>query len=123
MAAPLRSANPELTTSVQFAHFGVLDVGTQSKASTATSILVNLLIAFVVIVIGAAARKTIVAKTQLTHIELTPIKKEEPPKPKVIPPKIKPLPQIVKVEPPKIINVPKPIEQPKQPVVKMETPK
>ena len=40
----------------------------------------------------------------------------------MIPPKPKPLPQIVKVEP-KIIQLPKPIEQPKQPVVKMETPK
>ncbi len=122
MAAPLQSANPELARSVQFAHFGVLDVGTQSKASTATSIIINLLIAFVAIVIGAAARQTITTNTRLTHLELVPLKKEEPPKPKVIPPKPKPLPQIVKVEPPKIINVPKPIEQPK-PIVKMETPK
>lgn len=122
MAAPVYTANSESTRSVQFAHFGVLDVGGQSKASTATSIIVNLAIAFVVIVIGAAARQTVVTNTRMTHLELMPLKKEEPPRPKIIPPKPKPLPQIVKVEP-KIVELPKPIEQPKQPVVKMETPK
>jgi len=116
MAAPLRSANPELAKSMQFSHFGVLDTGSQSKASTATSILLNIAIACVVIIIGAAARKTIATNTQLTHLELVPIKKEEPPKPKIIPPKPKPLPQIVRVEP-KIVDLPKPIEQPKVPVV------
>ena len=43
---------------MQFSHFGVLDAGSQSKASTATSILVNIAIAFVVIVIGAGLRAT-----------------------------------------------------------------
>lgn len=119
MAAPLRSANPELTRNMQFSHFGVLDAGTQSKASTVTSITINCVIAFVLIVISAAARQTIVTNTRMTHLELAPIKKEEPPKPKIIPPKPKPLPQIVKVEP-KIVNLPKVIEQPKQPVIKME---
>jgi len=106
---------------MQFSHFGVLDAGSQSKASTLTSITINCVIAFVLIVISAAARQTIVTKTQMTHLELTPIKKEEPPKPKIVPPKPKPLPQIVKVEP-KIVDLPKPIEPPK-PVVKMDTPK
>jgi TonB family protein len=123
MAPPLRSANPELAKSVQFAHFGVLDAGTQSKASTVSSIGINIVVALVVIIISAAARQTIQTKDRLTQIiEPIPIKKEEPPKPKIIPPKPKPLPEIVKVEP-KIIQLPKPIEQPKQPVVKMETPK
>src|SRR5258708_2031459 len=125
MAPPLRSANPELAKSVQFAHFGVLDAGTQSKASTISSIGINVVIALVVIIISAAARQTIQTKERLTQItEPIPIKKEEPPKPKIIPPKPKPipLPEIVKVEP-KIIQLPKPIEQPKQPIVKMETPK
>jgi len=123
MAPPLRSANPELATNVQFAHFGVLDAGSQSKASTATSVLLNLAIAFVVVVISAAAKHTIAPKTRMTQlIEPIPIKKEEPPKPKIIPPKPKPLPEIVKVEP-KIVNLPKPIEAPKPQVVKMDTPK
>ena len=108
---------------MQFSHFGVLDAGSQSKASTATAVLLNLAIAFVVIVIGAAAKQTIAPNARLTQlIEPIPVKKEEPPKPKIIPPKPKPLPQIVKVEP-KIVELPKPIEQPKQPVIKMETPK
>jgi TonB family protein len=123
MAAPLRSANLEPARSVQFSHFGVLDTGSQSKASTATALLINLALAFVVIVIGAAAKHTLAPNARLTQlIEPIPIKKEEPPKPKVIPPKPKPLPELAKVEP-KIVNLPKPIEQPKQPVVKMEAPK
>lgn len=121
MAVPLRSANIEPARSIQFSHFGVLDAGHQSKASTATSILLNLTIAFVVVVIGAAARRTIAPNARLTQlIEPIPIKRQEPPKPKVVPPK--PLPQIVKVEP-KIVNLPKPIEQPKPQIVKMDTPK
>lgn len=123
MEAPLRNANPQPANSVQFSHFGVLDAGSQSKASTATAILLNLAIAFVVVVIGAAAKQTLAPNARLTQlVEPIPVKKEEPPKPKIIPPKPKPLPEIVKVEP-KIIELPKPIEQPKQPVVKMEAPK
>ncbi len=123
MAPPLRSTNPELAKSVQFSHFGVLDAGSQSKASTATALLINIAIAFVVVVIGAAAKHTLAPNARLTQlIEPIPIKKEEPPKPKVVPPKPKPLPQIVKVEP-KIVNLPKPIEPPKPQIVKMDTPK
>lgn len=122
MAPPLRSANPELTRSVQFSHFGVLDVGHQSRASTATAVLINVVLLFVVVVIGAAAHKTIVSNTRMTQlIEPIPIKKPEPPKPKIVPPKPKPLPEIVKVEP-KIVTPPK-IEMPKPQIVKMDTPK
>jgi protein TonB len=121
MAAPLRSANPDLAKSMQFAHFGVLDAGTQSKASTVTSIIANCVIAAVVIIISAAARQTIEINKQVTQL-VVPIeqKKLEPPKPKIIPPK---LPEIAKVEPKIVTPQIKTPELPKQPVVKMEAPK
>jgi protein TonB len=126
MAAPLRSANPGQQKSMQFAHFGVLDTGTQSKASTVTSLLVNLAIGFVVIVISLAHRQIIDKTRMLTELAAPVVeKKPEPVKPKVPPPKPpKPLPEIVKVEEPKIV-IPKikPPELPKQPIVKMDQPK
>jgi protein TonB len=125
MAPVLRSDNPGPQQSRQFAHFGVLDVGAQSKASTLTSLTLNLVIAFVVIVISlAAAKHNIETNKRLTEL-VAPVvvKKVEPVKPKVIPPKPK-LPEIAKVEPPKItvpqIKLP---ELPKQPIVKMDSPK
>jgi TonB family protein len=111
---------------MQFAHFGVLDTGGQSKASTATSLMVNLLIAFVIIVIGAANRKMIEANHRLTELVMPIEKKPEPVKPKVIPPKPKlpDLPQIVKVEEPKIrVPIIKPPDVPKPVQVKMDVPK
>ncbi len=111
---------------MQFAHFGVLDTGGQSKASTVTSLLVNLAIAFVVIVISLAHRQIIEKSRMLTELTAPVVeKKPEPVKPKIVPPKPpKPLPEIVKVEEPKIV-IPKikPIELPKQPIVKMDQPK
>jgi len=117
MAAPLRSENPGQTKSMQFAHFGVLDTGGQSKASTVTSLVINFVIAFVIVVIGAATTQTVESNKKLTVLTEPILKKVEPVKPKVVPPKPK-LPEIVKVEPPKI-RVP----QIKAPVVKMEAPK
>jgi protein TonB len=126
MAAPLRSANPGPQKSVQFAHFGVLDAGAQSKASTVTSLFLNVVIACVVVIISmASAKRTIEHNKLLTNL-VAPVveKKPEPVKPKVIPPKPKPLPQLAKLEPPKItvpqIKLP---EIPKQPIVKMDNPK
>jgi len=111
---------------MQFAHFGVLDTGAQSKASTLTSLLVNLAIAFVVIVISLAHRQIIEKSRMLTELAAPVVeKKPEPVKPKIVPPKPpKPLPEIVKVEEPKIV-IPKikPVELPKQPIVKMDQPK
>jgi TonB family protein len=110
---------------MQFAHFGVLDVGGQSKASTLTSLLVNLAIGFVVIVISLAHRQIIDNSKRLTELVI-PVeqKKVEPVKPKIAPPKPKPLPELAKVEQPKIIiPVVKPPELPKQPIVKMDNPK
>ncbi len=111
---------------MQFAHFGVLDAGAQSKASTVTSLVLNLTIAFVVIVISAATAKRTIEHNKLLTNLVAPVveKKPEPIKPKVIPPKPKPLPQLAKLEPPKItvpqVKLP---EIPKQPIVKMDNPK
>jgi TonB family protein len=112
---------------MQFAHFGVLDTGGQSKASTFTSLTLNVLVAFVLIVIGAAHQKMIEANHRLTELVM-PIaeKKPEPVKPKVIPPKPKlpDLPQIAKVEEPRIrVPIIKPPDVPKPAQVKMDTPK
>jgi TonB family protein len=121
MAAPLRSENPGQAKSMQFAHFGVLDTGGQSKASTITSLVINFVIAFVIIVIGAATKQTIEDNKKLTVLTVPVIeKKVEPVKPKIIPPKPK---LIAKVEPPRIILPVRAPEAPKQPVVKMDAPK
>lgn len=119
MAKPLRSEDPA-PQSMQFAHFGVLNDGSQSKASLFTSITLNIIIAFVVIVIGAAAKHTIDNSKKLTSLTLEPIKKIEPEpiKPKIVP-KLPP-PPVVKVDQPKIklpeIKLP---DLPKPPEIKM----
>jgi protein TonB len=123
MAAPLRSANTAPASDIQFTHFGILDTGKQSKASTVTSFVFNCVAACVVIVISAAAtRQTIEHNKRITQLVM-PITEKKPdiPKPKIIPPKPKPI--LAKVEPPKIkvpeIRVP----EPPKPVVKMDAPK
>ncbi len=119
MAKPLRTED-QTPQNMQFAHFGVLNDGSQSKASLFTSISLNIIIAIVVIIIGAAAKHTM-SKQKLDSISLAPIPKKvepEPIKPKIVP-KI-PTPPVVKVEPPKIklpdVKLPDP---PKIPEVKM----
>ena len=86
MAKPLRTDDPT-PPNMQFAHFGVLNDGNQSKGSLFTSIVLNVLLAFCAVVIGAAAKKTIDNRHKLTAAdEPIPIKKAEEPPP---PPKIK----------------------------------
>src|SRR5271154_883217 len=121
-AKPLISDDPK-PQSMQFAHFGVLNDGNQSKSSLFTSIALNVLLAFCAVVIGAAAKKTIDNRHKLTELtEPIPIKKEEPPPPPKIKIKIPP-PPIVKVEPPKIklpdVKLP---DVPKPPEIKMVQP-
>ncbi len=125
MAKPLRSEDPTPPKSMQFAHFGVLNDGQQSKTSLFTSISLNIIIALVVIIIGAAAKKSMDHRQKLTSlVEPIPIKKAEPEpiKPKVIPKPLPPTPKI-KIEPPKI-NVPqvKLPDIPKPPELKMAQP-
>jgi periplasmic protein TonB len=123
MAAPLRSANIAPPNDIQFTHFGVLDTGKQSRASTVTSFVVNCVAACVVIVISAAAtRQTIEHNKKITQLVM-PITEKKPdiPKPKIIPPKPKPI--LAKVEPPKIKVPDIKVPEPPKPVVKMDTPK
>ncbi len=124
MAKPLRSEDPA-PKNMQFSHFGVLNDGNQSKGSLFTSITVNIVIAIVVCILGAAAKKTMDKRIRLTQLEEPiPIKKPEPEpiRPKIIP-KPLPTPPVVKVEPPKIkmpeVKLPDP---PKIPEVKMTQP-
>ena len=109
---------------MQFAHFGVLDAGHQSKTSTVVSVTLNLVVAFVVCVISLATTQTIQANRKMALLVEPVIKKVEPEKPKVPPPPKPKLPELTKVEQPKI-EIPriKPPELPKQPIVKMDTPK
>ncbi len=109
---------------MQFSHFGVLNDGQQSRTSLFTSITVNIIIALVVIIIGAAAKKTMDKRIKLTSLtEPIPIKKIEPEKPKIMPKPLPPTPKI-KLEPPKIkmpdqVKLP---DLPKIPEVKMNQP-
>jgi len=124
MAKPLRTDDPT-PPNMQFAHFGVLNDGSQSKGSLFTSIALNVLLAFCAVVIGAAAKKTIDNRHKLTELtEPIPIKKAEPePPPIKIKIKLPPPPPVAKIEPPKIkmpdIKMPEP---PKIPQVKMVQP-
>ncbi len=124
MAKPLRTEHPT-PPNMQFAHFGVLNDGNQSKSSLFTSIALNVLLAFCAVVIGAAAKKTIDTRHKLTELtEPIPIKKaEEPPPPPKIKIKLPPPPPVAKIEPPKIklpdVKMP---DVPKPPEVKMVQP-
>ena len=123
MVKPLRSEDPNPPKNMQFAHFGVLNDGQQSKASLFTSVSLNIIIALVVIIIGAAAKKTMDHRTKLTSLtEPIPIKPVEPIKPKIVP-KL-PEPPKVKIEPPKIKlpDVAKLPDLPKPPEIKMNQP-
>jgi len=133
MAKPLISEDHGAPKDLQFVHFGLLDTGGQSKASTVSAIAINVLLAFVIIVIGAATKKTIDNSRKLTELT-TPvlIKKIEPIKPKVIPPKPPKLPNVPKIqpEPPKIVipevklpDLPKPMPVEMKPIVTPAPPK
>src|ERR1017187_8349723 len=58
MPRPLRSDIPS-PRSLQFAHFGVLDEGTQSIVSMLLSVLINLLLALVAILVSGGAKRAI----------------------------------------------------------------
>ena len=121
MAKPLRTDSTNPPQSMQFAHFGVLNAGQQSKSSVITSVTLNIIIALCVIIIGAAAKKTIDHRQKLTTLtEPIPVKEPEPVKP---PPVKLPPPPKIKVEPPKIqqaeVKLP---DLPKPPELKMNQP-
>lgn len=122
LSTPPASTPPP--TNLQFSHFGVLNAGQQSRASLFTSISVNVIIALIVIILGAAAKKTMDKRQKLTTLlEPVPIRKVEEIKPKLLPKPLPPTPKI-KVEPPKIklpdqVKLP---DVPKLPEVKMTQP-
>ncbi len=124
MPKPLRSEN-QTPKDIQFAHFGVLDSGHQSKGSLLTAIITNVLLALIAIIIGAAAHRVIVKPDEKVAV-FVPLKEKppEPIKPKPVPPKIIPpkpvikppepkikLPDVKVIEPPKpvAVNIPKPM--------------
>ena len=72
MAKPLRSEAP-VPQNMQFSHFGVLNDGSQSKASLFTSVFVNIVIAVIVCIIGAAAKKTMDNRHNLTELSISPL--------------------------------------------------
>ncbi|ADW69772.1 energy transducer TonB [Granulicella tundricola] len=120
MSTPLRSetvTQPQ-PQEQQFKHFGVMNTGGQSKSSLFTSVTLNIVLAIVAIIIGAAAKKTIAlrAKENLTYVAPVPVPE---PKPivKIIPPPPPPkLPPVKTIEPKilkpevKLPDVPKPLE-------------
>jgi TonB family protein len=126
MATPLHSEELGQPKSMQFAHFGVLDAGHQSKPSVFASMLLNLFVALILIVITAANAKMIEKTNLLANVTFQPVpEKVEPVKPKFVPPPPKPILQIVpkvEVQLPRITVVKLP-DVPKPPVVKMDEPK
>lgn len=124
MAKPLRSLNPQ-PADMQFTHFGVLDSGAQSKSSLFTSIGLNVLLAVIAVILGAAAKKTM-DQRKLDNLTFVATKPPEPlpkPIPKVVPPKPLPKPLITPPVEPKIV-LPKvtPVEVPKPVPVAMPKP-
>jgi len=115
--------------SVQFAQFGVLDDGAQSKTSVLVSVITNLTLLLIFFIISVAAKKTMDKRNLLTQLtEPVVPKKVEPVKPKVVPPAPKPLPPPVdlpkvQIQLPRMIVQPKPLDVPKPPEVKMDAPK
>lgn len=124
MPKPLRSETGQ-PKDMQFTHFGVLDTGSQSKGSLFTAISANVLLALIIVIIGAAARKTIDNRAKEITLVVPLAKPPEPIKPKIIPPKIIPpkpvvkpvevpkikLPDVKIPDPPKVVavNMPKPM--------------
>jgi periplasmic protein TonB len=132
MAMPLHSANRE-RQNLQFTHFGVLDIGGNNKGSLFTSIGINVLLAVIALIVSAAAVK-ISQDNKLKEVTyVVPVAKPpEPPKPRLIPPKPVPRPEIKPVEPkvllpkvaPPVVPKPMPVPMPKPvPVVTPAPPK
>ena len=128
MEMPPRSDELSKPIDVQFAHFGVLNSGSQSKPSLFVSVVLNVAILFVFIIVSAAAKKSIDNRHLLTELtEPVVPRKVEPIKPKFVPPPPPPppvLPNVPKIEVqlPRIVVVKTP-DVPKPPEVKMDAPK
>jgi protein TonB len=103
MAKPLQAEDVTPSTSLQFAHFGVLDAGRQSKASVFTSVTINVVIVLVAIVLGLAAKKISDSHPRMTVLVAPSIPK--PPPPEIVKPQIiaKPAPKIAPAPPKQVI--------------------
>ena len=130
MPKPLRSENQE-PVDLQFRHFGVMATGGQSTSSVLGSIALNVVIAVILLILGAAARQKVMDTRKHEAILVVPLepKPVEPPKPKIVPPKIpppKPLPTppkvvLPEVRPPELLK-PQPVANP-LPAVRPAPPK
>jgi TonB family protein len=103
---------------LQFKDFGVLETGKQSKASTATAVVINLALIALAVLLGAAAKQRFDDNKRMTMLVSPVILKPVTPPP---PAKLIPVPElpkpVVKMDPPKIKlpdvklpDVPKPAE-------------
>ncbi len=113
---PLRSETQLTRQDIQFKDFGVLNSGSQSKASLFTSVSLNAVLVMIAIILGAAAKKTM-DRQKLENLTYVSTIRPEPPKPlppKLIPPKpVVKLPEIPKTIEPKILKPEVKIEAPK----------
>jgi len=122
MLKPLRSDGSLPVQDVRFKDFGVLDAGSQSKGSVATATILNVLILLFIILIGAAAKKTIEERQKITLLN-APVMIKPLPEPKPLPRPPLPKPPVIKeVEPPKIKMPEVKLVEPPKPVVKMAAP-
>ena len=122
---PLRSETQTGRQDNQFKDFGVLNDGSQSKASLFTSVTINIVMLLIAVIIGAAAKKTMDRKKLENLTYVVPLKEvPKPPPPVIKAPKIPPPPPIVKPVEPKIVMPEVKIEAPKPvPIKPMEQPK
>ena len=94
MPKPLVSEHPA-SSDLQFRHFGVMERPRQSRSSLAGSIAINVLLALIVLILGAAARRTVLDNRKKEAVLVMPVEIKPVPPPKVVPPKFpppKPLP-------------------------------
>lgn len=111
MAKPLVSESSE-PRDLQFRHFGVMASPRQSQASLYGSIAINVVLALIVIILGAAARRTVLDNRKREAVLVMPVEIKPVPPPKVIPPKFPP-PKPLPTPPPKVVLPEvKPIELP-----------
>ena len=99
MAKPLRSDNPT-PQNMQFAHFGILDDGKQSKGAFTTAVVTNLILAALILIVGSAVKK-VVTINKAKDLAYTAVKQPPPPPPPPPPPRLPPPP------PPKVLDAPK----------------
>ncbi len=118
-SAPEPHAPSPTVKSFEFKDFGVLDTGRQSRTSTVTAVILNLMLLAFAVLAGTVAKRTL-EENRRVAVLVTPVMikpAEPPPPPKIIPRPLPPTPVVVKAEPPKIKlpdvklpDVPKPAE-------------